>query len=158
MKKFIMLAIATMMMAVGFTSCSASDDEILSGSSQVSASEFALINYTKSASTPVAQDGTTNADMNEKLVCKVLPGGKLMLTHKNVIFDDGTDIKITTALVGNKLIVTETGDYGKSGNYGYYTLTATVGTMKDGNYVIVVKRNDHVREEFNMTYDSSKAK
>lgn len=158
MKKFIMLAIATMMMAVGFTSCSASDDEILSVSSQVSASEFALINYTKSESTPVAQDGTKNADMNEKLVCKVLPGGKLMLTHKNVIFDDGTDIKITTALVGNKLIVTETGDYGKSGNYGYYTLTATVGTMKDGNYVIVVKRNDHVREEFNMTYDSSKAK
>lgn len=157
MKKFIMLAIATMM-AVGFTSCSASDDEILSGNSTVAASEFALINYTKSESTPVAQDGTKNSDMNEKLVCKVLPGGKLMLTHKNVIFDDGTDIKISTALVGNKLIVTETGDYGKSGNYGYYTLTATVGTMKDGNYVIVVKRNDHVREEFNMTYDSSKAK
>ena len=61
-------------------------------------------------------------------------------------------------LVGNKIIITETGDYGKSGKYGYFTLVAKVGIVKDGDYVIVVKRNDHTREEFNMHYDSSKAK
>ena len=160
MKNFIMLAIATLMMAVGFTSCSSSDDDFVSNSSSMTTttSQFSLINYTKSESTPVATDGAKSAEQNEKLVCKVLAGGKLMLTHKNVIFDEGADIKMTTTLEGNKLIVTETGDYGKSGSYGYYTLVATVGTMKDGDYVIVVKRNDHVREEFHMTYDSSKAK
>lgn len=56
-----------------------------------------------------------------------------------------------------KLIITETGDYGKSGQYGYYTLVAKVGIVKDGDYVIVVKRNDHVREEFSLKYDSSRA-
>ena len=59
---------------------------------------------------------------------------------------------------GNKIIITETGDYGKSGKYGYYTLVAKVGIVKDGDYVIVVKRNEHTREEFNMHYDSTKAK
>lgn len=80
-----------------------------------------------------------------------------MLTHKNVIFDEGTNVKFATKLVGNKLIITETGDYGKSGQYGYYTLVAKVGIVKDGDYVIVVKRNDHVREEFSLKYDSSRA-
>lgn len=110
-----------------------------------------------SAGSAVGQESNQNEDNNEKLVCKVLSGGKLMLTHKNVIFDQGTDIKFSTELVGNKLIITETGNYGKSGQYGYYTLVAKVGTVKDGDYVIVVKRNDHVREEFKMSYDSSKA-
>ena len=45
-----------------------------------------------------------------------------------------------------------------SGNYGYYTLNTTVGTLKDGNYTIVVMRNQNVRAEFQMSYDSSKAK
>lgn len=155
MKKFLVMALATMMMTVVFTSCSASDDE-MSGvtSSYSSVSDFSLISFSKSTATPV----TESSDMNEKLVCKVLPGGKLMITHKNVIFDEDADIKFTTDLVGNKLIITEKGNYGKSGKYGYYTLVATVGIVKDGDYVIVVKRNDHVREEFKMTYDSSKAK
>lgn len=80
-----------------------------------------------------------------------------MLTHKNVIFDQGTNIKFATQLVGKKLIITETGDYGKSGQYGYYTLVAKVGTVKDGDYVVVVMRNDHAREEFKLKYDSSLA-
>lgn len=80
------------------------------------------------------------------------------MTHKNVIFDEGTKIKFDSQLVGNKIIITETGDYGKFGKYGYYTLVAKVGIVKDGDYVIVVKRNDHTREEFNMHYDSTKAK
>lgn len=103
-------------------------------------------------------DGSNSAEMEEKLVCKILPGGKLMLTHKNVVFDDAVSIKMETTLVGNKLIVTENADYGVSGNYGYYTLNTTVGTLKDGNYTIVVMRNQNVRAEFQMSYDSSKAK
>lgn len=154
-----MMAIATMMLAVGFTSCSASDDEMSDMiSSSTTQSDYSLISYTMSAGSAVGQESNQSADNQEKLVCKVLSGGKLMLTHKNVIFDQGTDIKFSTELVGNKLIITETGNYGKSGKYGYYTLVAKVGTVKDGDYVIVVKRNDHVREEFKMTYDSSKAK
>lgn len=159
MKKVFMMAIATMMLAVGFTSCSASDDEMSDMiSSSTTQSDYSLISYTMSAGSAVGQESNQSADNQEKLVCKVLSGGKLMLTHKNVIFDQGTDIKFSTELVGNKLIITETGNYGKSGKYGYYTLVAKVGTVKDGDYVIVVKRNDHVREEFKMTYDSSKAK
>lgn len=158
MKKFLMMAIATMMMAVGFSSCSASDDEMSGTSTSSSVSDFSLISFTKSTSTPVGDDSNASADLNEKLVCKVLAGGQLMITHKNVIFDENADIRFSTELVGNKLIITEIGDYGKSGKYGYYTLVATVGKVKDGDYVIVVKRNDHVREEFKYTYDSSKAK
>ena len=60
-------------------------------------------------------------------------------------------------MVGKKLIITETGDYGKSGQYGYYTLVAKVGTVKDGDYVVVVMRNNHAREEFKFKYDSSRA-
>lgn len=81
-----------------------------------------------------------------------------MLTHKNVVFDDAVSIKMETTLVGNKLIVTENADYGVSGNYGYYTLNTTVGMLKDGNYTIVVMRNQNVRAEFQMAYDSSKVK
>lgn len=36
-------------------------------------------------------------------------------------------------------------------------LLPKVGTVKDGDYVVVVKRNDHVREEFKLKYDSSRA-
>lgn len=161
MKKVLMMAIATMMMAVGMTSCSASGDDFsdnLAASSASSSSEFSLLSYSKLVGTPISGDNTQIAEMTEKLVCKVLAGGELKLTHKNVIFDENTDIKFSTELVGNKLIVSETGNYGKSGKYGYYTLVATVGKIKDGDYVIVVKRNNHVREEFKMTYDSSKAK
>lgn len=160
MKKVLMMAIATMM-AVGMTSCSASGDDFsdnLAASSASSSSEFSLLSYSKSVGTPISGDDTQSAEMTEKLVCKVLAGGELKLTHKNVIFDENTDIKFSTELVGNKLIVSETGNYGKSGKYGYYTLVATVGKIKDGDYVVVVKRNNHVREEFKMTYDSSKAK
>ena len=149
-----MMAIATMMMAVGMTSCSASGDDFSDNlaASSASSSEFSLLSYSKSVGTPISGDDSQSAEMTEKLVCKVLAGGELKLTHKNVIFDENTDIKFSTELVGNKLIVSETG------NYGYYTLVATVGKIKDGDYVVVVKRNNHVREEFKMTYDSSKAK
>lgn len=119
---------------------------------------FSMLSYTQSASTPILQDGSNSAEMEEKLVCKILPGGKLMLTHKNVVFDDAVSIKMETTLVGNKLVITENADYGVSGNYGYYTLSTTVGTLKDGNYTIVVMRNQNVRAEFQMSYDSSKAK
>lgn len=157
MKKVLMMAVATMMMALGLTSCSASDDDMSDMINNASKSEFSLLSYTMSTGSTVAEQDYYDASKDEKLVCKVLPGGQLMLTHKNVIFDEGTNIKFTTELAGNKIIITETGDYGKSGKYGYYTLVAKVGTVKDGDYVIVVKRNDHVREQFKMTYDSSKA-
>lgn len=130
MKKGLMMAIATMMMAVGMTSCSASGDDFsdnLAASSASSSSEFSLLSYSKLVGTPISGDDTQSAEMTEKLVCKVLAGGELKLTHKNVIFDENTDIKFSTELVGNKLIVSETGNYGKSGKYGYYTLVATVG-------------------------------
>ncbi len=80
-----------------------------------------------------------------------------MITHKNTIFDEGANVKFTAQLDGNRLVISETGNYGKSGNYGYYTVAAKVGKLQDGDYVMVVKRNDHVREEFKLTYDSSKA-
>ena len=38
-----------------------------------------------------------------------------------------------------------------------YHFTPKVGIVKDGDYGIVVKRNDHVREEFSLKYDSSRA-
>ena len=121
MKKVLMMAIATMMMAVGMTSCSASGDDFsdnLAASSASSSSEFSLLSYSKLVGTPISGDDTQSAEMTEKLVCKVLAGGELKLTHKNVIFDENTDIKFSTELVGNKLIVSETGNYGKSGKYG----------------------------------------
>ena len=117
-----------------------------------------LLSYSQTTGAEVNETSNINGENNEKLVCKVLSGGQLQLTHKNVIFDEGTNIKFDSQLVGNKIIITETGDYGKSGKYGYFTLVAKVGIVKDGDYVIVVKRNDHTREEFNMHYDSSKAK
>lgn len=158
MKKVFMMAFAAVLMAVAFASCSASSDDEMSEGFCSTESNFSLISYTMSAGSTVGAQDANNNDTDEKLVCKVLPGGKLMLTHKNVIFDEGINIKFATELAGNKIIITETGDYGKSGKYGYYTLVAKVGTVKDGEYTIVVKRNDHVREEFKMKYDSSKAR
>lgn len=161
MKKILMTVIAMTMMTIGFVSCSASDDELGEAVSQATISkdksDFSLFSYTMTAGSAVSEASNSNAENNEKLVCKILPAGQLMLTHKNVIFDEGTNVKFATKLVGNKLIITETGDYGKSGQYGYYTLVAKVGIVKDGDYVIVVKRNDHVREEFSLKYDSSRA-
>jgi hypothetical protein len=154
MKKIMMMLIATVM-AIGMASCSASVDEMDEVLTRASVeNEFSVLNYTMTRGASVSNETSSN---EEKLVCKVLPGGQLMLTHKNVIFDEGTNVKFTSRLEGNRMIVTETGDYGKSGNYGYYTLVAKVGTLQDGNYVVVVERNDHVREEFSLTYDSSKA-
>lgn len=159
MKKYFMMVIAMTMMTIGFVSCSASDDEMGETVSRVTTDEsgFSLLSYSMTAGSAVSEESNSKAENDEKLVCKVLPGGQLMLTHKNVIFDQGTNIKFATQLVGKKLIITETGDYGKSGQYGYYTLVAKVGTVKDGDYVVVVMRNNHAREEFKLKYDSSRA-
>lgn len=158
MKKLIMMIVATAMMTMGMVSCSASADtdtmDEIATRAAVDA-DFSLINCTVTRGATVGESNTENSE--EKLVCKVLPGGQMMITHKNTIFDEGTNVKFTAELDGNKLIITETGDYGKSGTYGYYTLAAKVGKLQDGKYVMVVKRNDHVREEFALTYDSSKA-
>ncbi len=157
MKKFFVLPIASIVLALGLVGCSASDDELTElGSGQIAA--FSLLSYSKSEGIRILQDGSNSQGMDETLTCKILQNGRLLLMHKNVVFDEDADIKLETALVGNKLLVTEMGSYGQSGIYAYYTLTATVGKMTDGDYTIVVKRNANVRAEFKMTYDSSKAK
>lgn len=160
MRKINWMPVLGLTMALGLGSCSASDDE-LGGSAlgeQTMTSSFSLLNYSQSESTPISQDGGNREGMDEKLICKILPNGKLMMTHKNVVFDDATVIRMETTLKGNRLYVTEMGEYGQSGNYGYYTLVATVGTLKDGDYTIIVRRNNNVRAEFKMTYDSSKVR
>ena len=50
MKKGLMMAIATMMMAVGMTSCSASGDDFSDNlaASSASSSEFSLLSYSNS--------------------------------------------------------------------------------------------------------------
>lgn len=160
MKKFNWMPICGLAMALCLGSCSADDEEMASqlGQQTMVTPSFSLLSYSQSESTPVLKDGSNSEGMDEKLVCKILKGGKLMLTHRNVVFDDATSVRLDATLVGNQLYVTESGAYGQSGDYGYYTLTATVGTLKDGDYTIVVKRNNNVRAEFKMTYDSSKAK
>ena len=160
MRKINWMPVLGLAFALGLGSCSASDDE-LGGSTlgeQTMSPSFSLLNYSQSESTPISQNGGNREGMDEKLTCKILPNGKLMMTHKNVVFDDATAIRIETTLKGNRLYVTEMGEYGQSGNYGYYTLVATVGTLKDGDYTIIVRRNNNVRAEFKMTYDSSKVR
>lgn len=162
MNRFYGMPVVGLAMALCLVSCSASDDE-LGGSSlgeqtMTTTPSFSMLSYSQSESTPILQDGSNSEGKDEKLVCKILPGGKLMLTHKNVVFDDAVPVKMEVNLQGNCLYVTEMGEYGQSGNYGYYTLVATVGTLKDGDYSIIVRRNSNVRAEFKMTYDSSKAK
>ncbi len=55
MKKVLMMAIATMMMAVGMTSCSASGDDFSDNlaASSASSSEFSLLSYSKLVGTPI---------------------------------------------------------------------------------------------------------
>ena len=57
------------------------------------------------AGSAVSEASNSNAENNEKLVCKILPAGQLMLTHKNVISDEGTNVKFATQLVGNNILV-----------------------------------------------------
>lgn len=166
MKNF--LGILTMVFAaLAFVGCSAADDDLTGQSSvqDAQASSFALISYTQTSGTPVVRNdanannaNNANSDTDEKLVCKVLKDGKLQLTHRNVVFDEATNIALQASLKDRQLTLTESGAYGESGNYGYYTLTATVGKLTDGIYTIVVKRNDNTRAVFSMTYDSTKAK
>lgn len=162
MRKINWMPVLGLAMALGLGSCSASDDELggsaLGEQTMTTNHSFSLLDYSQSESTPVLQDGSNSEDKDEKLTCKILPDGKLMMTHKNVVFDDATTIRLETTLTGNRLYVTEMGEYGQSGNYGYYTIVATVGTLKDGDYTIIVKRNNNVRAEFKMTYDSSKVR
>lgn len=144
-----------MLMAVSFTACSsASDDNEFSETKQVTA--FSLLSFSQSESQHISSDEVTRSGMDEKLSCKVLSGGKLQLSHKNVVFDMNSTIKMDAQLVGKKIIVSETGSYGQSEAYGYYTLVATVGSLQDGDYTIVMMRNGNVRAEFRLTYDSSK--
>lgn len=162
MKQFIIAPLVSIVMLLGLVSCSASDDDFTqqmgAQTTSVETSTFSLLDFSNTRGAKIESDGSNSQGMDEKLTCKILPEGKLMLTHKNVVFDEGIDIKVDVQLVGNQLIVNETGAYGESGEYGYYTLEATVGTMKDGDYTVVIKRNNRLREAFNITYDSSKAK
>lgn len=128
MKKYFMMVIAMTMMTIGFVSCSASDDEMGETVSRVTTDESGF-----------------------SLLSYSMTAGSAVSEESN------SKAENDEKLVCKKLIITETGDYGKSGQYGYYTLVAKVGTVKDGDYVIVVMRNDHAREEFKLKYDSSRA-
>ena len=143
--------VITYMIALLLVNCYVTDDYTVN-------SNFSLLSYSQITVAQINDTSNINRENNEKLICKILTGGQLQLTHKNVIFDEGTNIKFDTQLIGNKIIITETGDYCKSGKYAYYILVAKVGVIKDGDYIIVVKRNDHIRQEFKFHYDSSKAK
>lgn len=156
MKKHMIMTLVSIVLAFVCVSCSSSsDDEMLEASETAG---FSLLSFQKSEGISVSMVNAANSSTNEeKLSCKILPGGKLWISHKNVVFDNGTDIKMAATLEGNKLIINETGSYGDAAGYGYYTLIATVGKMTDGDYAIVVKRNGFVRAEFRLTYDSSQA-
>ena len=143
--------VITYMIALLLVNCYVTDDYTVN-------SNFSLLSYSQTTVAQVNDTSNINRENNEKLICKILTGGQLQLTHKNVIFDEGTNIKFDSQLIGNKIIISETGDFGKSGKYAYYILVAKVGVIKDGDYIIVVKRNDHIRQEFKFHYDSSKAK
>ena len=92
-----------------FAFYSASDDELGEAVSQATISkdksDFSLLSYTMTAGSAVSEASNSNAENNEKLVCKILPAGQLMLTHKNVISDEGTNVKFATQLVGNNILV-----------------------------------------------------
>lgn len=97
MKKFFGMVI-TCMMALGLVSCSAADDDLTGdtttcGNTVASKSNFSLLSYSQTTGAEVNETSNINGENNEKLVCKVLSGGQLQLTHKNVIFDEGTNIK-----------------------------------------------------------------
>lgn len=83
MKKILMTVIAMTMMTIGFVSCSASDDELGEAVSQATISkdksDFSLLSYTMTAGSAVSEASNSNAENNEKLVCKILPAGQLML-------------------------------------------------------------------------------
>ena len=143
--------VITYMIALLLVNCYVADDYTVN-------SNYSLLSYSQTTVDQVNDTSNINRENNEKLICKILTGGQLQLTHKNVIFDEGTNIKFDSQLIGNKIIISETGDFGKSGKYAYYILVAKVGVIKDGDYIIVVKRNDHIRQEFKFHYDSSKAK
>lgn len=155
MKKHMIMTLVSIVLAFVCVSCSSSsDDEMLEASETAG---FSLLSFQKSEGISVSVNAASSSTNEEKLSCKILPGGKLWISHKNVVFDNGTDIKMAASLEGNKLIINETGSYGDAAGYGYYTLIATVGKMTDGDYAIIVKRNGFVRAEFRLTYDSSQA-
>jgi len=124
MKKFYWMPICGLAMALCLGSCSADDEEMASqlGQQTMVTPSFSLLSYSQSESTPVLKDGSNSEGMDEKMVCKILKGGKLMLTHKNVVFDEATSVRLEATLVGNHLYVTESGAYGQSGDYGYYVM------------------------------------
>ncbi len=162
MTKSYLAPLLACLMALSLMGCGSNDASLPGQPDEESSAEasFRQYSYTQLETSPVTK-GNANAvttGTEEKLNCKILKDGKLLLTHKNVVFDDATDIKVSTTLQGGQITVVEKGDYGLSGKYGYYTLTSTVGTLKDGDYTIVVMRNENVRAMFQMTYDSSKAK
>ena len=105
MNRFYWMPVVGLAMALSLGSCSASDDE-LGGSSlgeqtMTTTPSFSMLSYSQSESTPILQDGSNSEGMEEKLVCKILPGGKLMLTHKNVVFDDAVPVKMEVNLQGS---------------------------------------------------------
>lgn len=108
MNRFCWMPVVGLAMALSLVSCSASDDE-LGGSSlgeqtMTTTPSFSMLGYSQSESTPILQDGSNSEGMDEKLVCKILPGGKLMLTHKNVVFDDAVPVKMDVNLQGQLLV------------------------------------------------------
>lgn len=157
MKKLVLWSLISMLMTLSFTACSSASDDTEFVQTTAKSASFSLLSFTQSQSQQITSDESTRSGMDEKLSCKVLADGKLQLTHKNVVFDMNSAIQMSARLEGNKIVVSETGAYGESNAYGYYTLVATVGSLNNGDYTIVMMRNGNVRAEFRFTYDSSKA-
>ena len=92
--------------------------------------------------------------INEKLLCKVDSSKMLIVTHKNVIFDASSNVKVAAAVTNGNIVINEEGCYGKSGIYQFYTIKCNIGVVEDGDYVIIVKRNNNIRGMFPIKIDN----
>lgn len=120
-----------------------------------SISNFSLIDYSIDKGNLISE---TSAHQDEKLVCKIIKDGKMVMQHNNVVFDSDAIINVNVEISDSVITLFESGNYGHSGVYRYYNVNAKVGDLSDGDYTIVVKRNGNIRAMFKFTYDSSKAK
>lgn len=94
----------------------------------------------------------TTKTIDERLICGIDSNECFVIMHKNVVFDSFANIKVSVVFQGNNIIVTEYGNYGESGIYKLYIVKINVGALNNGDYTLIVKRNNNIRGVFPIKY------
>lgn len=151
MKKELFYVCALFLLMMGVSSCSSSDEE------KKEDFEPKIISTNITSCKTDASRGTSVDNSQHYIVYEAQDGGVLYIKDVNQLVSCGaSNFRMSATFVGNVITITEKFDDDMLANcLCPIDIEATIGSLKDGNYTLVLCLDDYEFARFDITYNSS---